>query len=129
MSFDGSTLLQFGDIDKLIFPRSAIKPVQSMVLLESADVQNFYLQPQKIAFATSSRWSQSTHIELAQAWLSEMNLSEDQLKCGPHYPADRSAELVLIKQNRLPVFIICDIYFLTTSAKTRYHYTNTCLSK
>ncbi|NKB59614.1 MAG: asparaginase, partial [Alphaproteobacteria bacterium] len=82
----GKVALQFGDIDSPVYPRSAIKAMQALPLVESGAADVFGLSDAELAIACASHSGESRHVETVRAWLARMGLSEDHLECGPHWP-------------------------------------------
>lgn len=98
MHLNNNTVSGFGDTQRVVFPRSCIKPVQTLVLAAS-DLQ---LDSQRLALASSSHWAQPLHVQLVKQWLTELGLREASLCCGPHYPMDRIEEKKMIRENVEP---------------------------
>ena len=91
---DGGVVRQAGSLDEPVFPRSAIKGLQALPLIESGAADAFGLQPHHIALACSSHAGQPMHVEAARQMLSAAGFDETALECGPQLPmldADRDA--------------------------------------
>jgi L-asparaginase II len=80
----GARLLAAGDADALIYPRSAIKPLQALVLIESGAADAFNVSDAEVALACASHSGEPRHVELVRAWLARLGLSEADLECGVH---------------------------------------------
>lgn len=76
---DGNTIFELGDVDRPFFLRSAIKPFQSTVVLESG----FELSDEELAVACSSHAGEPAHIEIARSMLERVGLDESHLQCPP----------------------------------------------
>ena len=74
-----------------IFPRSAIKPLQALALVESGGIEKLKLRPAHLALACASHNGERIHRELATDWLKILGLSESYLKCGAHWPSSNEA--------------------------------------
>jgi L-asparaginase II len=83
---DGSVVGSWGDIDRPILPRSANKPIQAMVFVESGAVERFGLGNEHVALACASHSGEKRHVETVRAWLQRVGLSEADLECGTHPP-------------------------------------------
>lgn len=94
----GHVLEHWGDIDALVFPRSTIKPVQAIPLLESGAAHALGVSDAEIALACASHSGETRHTRAVSAWLARMGLTVDHLECGPQEPFDgeTAAELTRI---------------------------------
>ena len=93
----GRVVHAWGDIEALVFPRSAIKPLQALPLVESGAADHFQLGDAEIALACSSHNAEPEHTDAVQNWLTGIGLEEDALECGAHAPLHvKTAESLLI---------------------------------
>jgi L-asparaginase II len=81
---DGSVVASWGDIDAAIMPRSAVKPIQAIPLVESGAVERFGLGTEHMALACASHNGEARHVETVRSWLSKVGLGEGDLECGAH---------------------------------------------
>jgi L-asparaginase II len=84
---DGRTIAAWGEPDRLAFPRSALKPVQALPLVETGAAAAFGLGSEELALATASHSGEPMHTERVAAWLARLTLSAADLECGAHAPA------------------------------------------
>ena len=84
---EGAILARFGEPGDAVYPRSAIKPLQALPLVETGAVAAFGLGDREIALACASHLGEPYHVETVLAWLVRLGLSEDDLACGAHWPA------------------------------------------
>ena len=82
----GEILQEWGNSDILIYPRSALKPIQSLNLYKDGVAEGLNLSDEFIALTTASHHSESFHQKMVIEWLEKINLSEDNLCCGPDWP-------------------------------------------
>lgn len=82
----GAIVAAWGDPDAVIFPRSSCKMLQALPLLESGAGAG--LSTERLALACASHEGAAIHVGRVGAWLAEMGLSEDDLRCGPQVPSD-----------------------------------------
>jgi L-asparaginase II len=82
----GVVVESWGDINKLIFPRSALKPMLAIQLVESSAADRYALSDAELSLACSSHQGESMHQELVQSWLNRLGLTEDHLACGAVLP-------------------------------------------
>jgi len=80
----GNVLFQLGDIEKPVYPRSALKPIQALPLVESGAADAFNLTDAEIALACASHSGEPMHTSRVAAWLERIGCKESDLACGPH---------------------------------------------
>lgn len=86
----------WGDIERPLYARSAIKPVQALPLLETGAFDAYRLTDAELALACASHGGEVQHVERVAAWLQRLGLTADDLRCGVHPPSHRaSAEALL----------------------------------
>ncbi|MCC7276575.1 MAG: asparaginase [Alphaproteobacteria bacterium] len=84
----GTVIHGVGDIARAVYPRSAIKPLQALVLVESGAADRYGLGDAEIALACASHRGEPVHTETVTAWLGKVGLSPADLECGAHLPYD-----------------------------------------
>jgi len=82
----GKPVLFWGDIDRLVYARSAIKPLQALPVIETGAADAFDLTPDEIALCCASHAGEPMHVERVTAWLGRIGLTVDHLECGPQLP-------------------------------------------
>jgi L-asparaginase II len=87
----GHVVLSVGDVEKPVFPRSGLKPVQALLLIESGAAKAFHLAHAQIALACASHNGEAAHVEIIANWLDRIGLSENQMVCGNAVPATEKA--------------------------------------
>src|SRR5689334_11782223 len=65
-------VLGFGDIDRPVYARSAIKPLQALPLIESGAADAFGLGSREIALACASHHGEPMHVAAVAAWLERL---------------------------------------------------------
>lgn len=98
----GGMVRQIGDVDRLVYARSAIKPLQALPLIETGAADHFNLGEEQIALACASHRGEPEHVALVTAWLERIGLSEHDLECGAHAPGNEAARAALIRAGRVP---------------------------
>ena len=63
---DGRLLEAAGDVDRALFPRSAIKPLQALALVESGAADRFAVGEQELALACASHSGEPEHVALVR---------------------------------------------------------------
>ncbi|MEO3387878.1 asparaginase [Mesorhizobium sp. CAU 1741] len=99
---DGTTMLEFGNIDARVFPRSAVKSIQALPLLESGAADAFGFGDREIALACASHSGEPEHARLAAKMLTAAGLDAAALECGAHWPSRQDAALDLARRAEFP---------------------------
>ena len=105
----GEIIAGWGDGDIVVYPRSALKPVQAIALVESGALAAFGLSERHLALACASHRGEPFHVELASQWLNHIGLDQTALACGPDYPMDLAAAAAAVREGapRQPIFHNC----------------------
>ncbi len=98
MRGDETLLASYGDINRPIYPRSAIKPLQAMVLVESGALKEFQLGSTEIALACASHSGEQLHVDGVTNWLTKIGLNESNLECGAQEPTHEQTRYELARQ-------------------------------
>ncbi|MBV8793257.1 MAG: asparaginase [Pseudolabrys sp.] len=88
---DGRAVLTIGDVELPCYPRSAVKALQALLLVESGAADRFGLGPQELALACASHTGEPDHVATAKRMLRQAGLDADALKCGAQWPRDQKA--------------------------------------
>jgi L-asparaginase II len=80
----GSIVFTLGDTALPVYPRSALKPIQALPLLESGAADAFAVSDEEIALACASHSGEPMHTQRVTAWLQRLGLGECDLACGAH---------------------------------------------
>ena len=80
---DGRIVFSLGDIEALAYPRSSLKPVQALPLLESGAAEAFGLGDEEVALACASHTGEPMHTTRVAAWLARIGCEVADLACGP----------------------------------------------
>jgi L-asparaginase II len=91
-----------GDIERPIYPRSAVKPLQALPLVETGAADHFGLGLKEIALACSSHSGTAPVVAAIEAWLKRIRLSVDDLECGADTPSDTAAAQALVRAGEQP---------------------------
>ena len=102
MNEDKKILATFGDTQQEIYPRSAIKLLQALLLVESGAFAALKLELPHLALASSSHYADHVHTTLVHEWLLKLNLNEDHLRCGVQPPSRDTIRDSLIRQKLSP---------------------------
>jgi L-asparaginase II len=83
---DGSVVLSLGDIDRPVFPRSAVKALQALPLVESDAADRLALTDDELAIACASHNGEPEHVRTAAGMLAKAGVDAGVLECGAHWP-------------------------------------------
>ncbi|MEO0342317.1 MAG: asparaginase [Pseudomonadota bacterium] len=99
---DGNLIRAWGDPAQLIFPRSAMKPLQSLVLAEAGA----QLSSQQWALSGASHDGEAMHRERVEAWLEALGHQAADLACGPAWPQHGQTRMQMIRAGQGPLRVI-----------------------
>ncbi len=94
---DGRIVAHWGDPDLSVMPRSAIKSLQALALVESGAAGSFGLADAEIALALASHSGEVQHASRVAAWLDRIGLAVDDLECGAQAPMHRDSADALVR--------------------------------
>ncbi len=98
----GKVVLSWGDIDRPVFARSAIKSMQALPLVESGAADRYKLGPTELALSCASHHGETAHVEAVSAWLERVGLGPKDLECGTHLPSDVPSAHALLRAGGTP---------------------------
>jgi L-asparaginase II len=99
---DGAVVAALGDIDRPIFPRSAVKVLQALPLVASGAADRLDLTDAELALACASHGGEPIHAETAARMLAKAGLDANALECGAHWPYNDVATRALAAQRAEP---------------------------
>lgn len=88
---EGGLVLSAGDVERPVFPRSAVKVIQALPLIESGAADRFGLTEAELALACASHSGEPLHAETAAAMLRKAGQEAGCLECGTHWPSNAQA--------------------------------------
>ena len=101
---DGEVILGLGSVDGVIFPRSAIKPLQSIALVEvlqsSAGLEQ--LSDLEVALICSSHNGEMLHVDAVKNLLDKFDVDIDDLICGAHWSQHRKTMVSQVRSLEAP---------------------------
>src|SRR5690349_4851462 len=92
---DGGTVLRLGDVERPVFPRSAVKALQALPFVESGAADP--LSDEELALACASHSGEPDHVATAQRMLKRAGLDESALRCGAHAPIHQPSAVALAR--------------------------------
>ena len=82
----GNILREWGNSDISIYPRSALKPIQTLNLYKDGLADTMSLSEEQIAITTASHHAEKFHSDIIYNWLKKINVNEENLSCGHDWP-------------------------------------------
>lgn len=98
----GRRIWSVGDIERRTFPRSAIKMLQALPLLESGAADDLGLGDAELALACASHGGEPQHVETVSRWLGRLGVEETCLACGAHAPMHAPSAAALARSGVSP---------------------------
>jgi L-asparaginase II len=98
----GTTAASLGDIHRPVFPRSAVKALQALPLVESGAADRFHLTSEQLALACASHGGEERHVQTAASVLERATLDASSLECGSHWPGNEAASRALARKGGVP---------------------------
>jgi len=92
----GAPVAAWGDVAARVLPRSAVKPLQALALVESGAAAAYSVSEAEFALACASHAGEPRHVEVVAAWLARLGLAESDLACGGHMPGNEAAGRALV---------------------------------
>src|SRR5215213_3000110 len=94
---DGATVLALGDVAAPVYPRSAVKPLQALPLIESGAAERYGFGDEELALACASHGGEPAHAAVARRMLARAGLDAAALECGTHWPTNQAASQALAR--------------------------------
>lgn len=98
----GKVIASAGDVERPVFPRSAIKSMQALAMTTSGAIDRFSLSDEELALACASHHAEDVHVAGVTRFLSHVGLSPDDLECGAHQPSNAAAREALRQAGQTP---------------------------
>lgn len=99
---DSGQLLGIGMTETPIYPRSSVKLLQGLPLVETGAADHFDFTPYELALACASHSGEQRHVDTALGILKRIGLDEDALACGPHWPGSATQVHALAARHETP---------------------------
>ena len=98
----GAVRAAAGDIDRPIYPRSAVKALQALPLVASGAADALGLDAAELALACASHGGEPRHVDAAASMLAKAGADASLLECGIHEPSYLPAAQALLRAGRAP---------------------------
>jgi len=101
---DGTVLIELGDVERPVFPRSAMKPLQAIALVEKLISLEGVdrLSKAELSLLCASHNGQTFHVDAVRKLLAKFDLAEDLLRCGAHWSHDQTTLIEQVRQLEQP---------------------------
>lgn len=99
---DDEPLFAVGDVQRPVFARSAVKPLQALPFVERGLADRLALPAAELAVMCASHDGAPMHVAAVRSLLARGGLREDQLGCGPHAPFDAASRDALRQAGAKP---------------------------
>jgi L-asparaginase II len=98
----GEVIESWGDVDALVYPRSAIKAMQALAFIEMGGAERFGFSDDEISICCASHNGEPEHVATVQSMLDKLASSEADFECGCHWPMRVEAGYVLAGEGKEP---------------------------
>jgi L-asparaginase II len=98
----GKIVWSCGNGEKPVFPRSTVKAIQALPLLESGIADMFHFSNEEIALAVASHAGEPDHVRIANQMLQKVGRDRACLECGAHWPLGETAARALAQTGATP---------------------------
>ena len=98
----GRVVFGVGDIDAAVYPRSAVKALLALPLVETGAADRLNLTDAELALACSSHSGEPEHTQTAAAMLAKAGRDVGCLECGTHWPSRDVAARALAAAGEAP---------------------------
>ena len=101
----GKVVFQAGDAERAEYPRSAVKGLLALALVETGAADRLGLTDAELALACSSHNGEAIHTDAAATMLARAGRDATTLECGVHWPSYDVAARALAAGGRTPTAI------------------------
>lgn len=101
----GHIVASGGDIDRPVFPRSAIKSMQALAMLTSGAMDRFAITSEELALACASHTGEDFHVQGVTHFLDHLGMAPEQLECGAHAPTSPAPREALRQRGEAPTVL------------------------
>jgi len=100
----GRLMLSYGNAEAVIFPRSAIKPLQALAVIDALSKAGELesLSDEEIAVLCASHNGEQKHVDIVGKLLDRFGISHDRLVCGAHWSLHQPTLISQVRERNLP---------------------------
>jgi L-asparaginase II len=99
---NGAVIASAGDIERPVFPRSAIKSIQALAIFTSGANLQFDVSDEELALACASHHGEDIHVAGVTSFLGHVGVGPGDLECGAHQPNNAAAREALRNAGATP---------------------------
>lgn len=92
----------WGGFEQAVYPRSAIKALQALPIVETGAADALDIGSEELALACASHGGEPMHTERVAAWLDRIGCSAADLMCGPQWPSHEPTTRAMIAAGETP---------------------------
>ena len=79
-----AAVLAMGEVTAPVFPRSAVKALQALALVEQGAAERYGFGDEELALACASHSGEPAHVAGVERMLASAGLDASALRCGAH---------------------------------------------
>jgi len=98
----GNILFSKGNQDLVTYPRSSMKPLQVLPLLENDGDKFFNFSAKEIAIMCASHSGTDDNVNTIKSIHNKVGLSLENLQCGVHWPSDKATAIAMRERGEQP---------------------------
>lgn len=98
----GQVVAAWGDFEQKVYPRSAIKALQALPIVETGAADAYGIGSEELALACGSHSGEAMHITRVAAWLDRIGCTVGDLLSGPQWPLSEPARHGMIAAGEEP---------------------------
>lgn len=98
----GKAVMSLGDVEVPVFPRSAVKAIQALPLMESGAADRYGFSTKELALACASHSGEAGHVETALGMLKKAGKTGADLECGAHWPFEQQVLIAMAASGNKP---------------------------
>lgn len=99
---EGGVVLSVGNVEGPVVPRSAVKALQALPMVEAGASESLRLGNKALALACASHSGEPGHVDVVAQMLAGVGKDDTVLECGIHWPTDQNAALDLARRGARP---------------------------
>jgi len=101
----GTVLDAWGDPDRRVLARSALKPIQATPLVTTGTAHATGLGSEELAIASASHSGEPQHVAVVTAWLERQGHRTHHLECGAHRPGSLDVADDIVRSGLQPTAV------------------------
>jgi len=99
---DGKVVMSLGEVETPVFPRSAVKSMQALPLVETGAADRYGFGDKELALSCASHSGEPEHMRLAGDIVARAGLSEADFECGRHWSFEPKVMIDQVRAGEKP---------------------------